>query len=72
MIDIDVIWLLNLVYLLMRIIASFLRYTGFQNFIKDPIKVRKVVKISYQYNLAPYLTQDTTWEYDKNTIKYHK
>ena len=29
--------LLNLVYLLMRIISGFLRYTGNQNFIKDPI-----------------------------------
>ena len=37
LIDIAVIWLLNLVYLLMRIIASFLRYTGYPNFIKDPI-----------------------------------
>ena len=37
LIDIDVIWLLNLVYLLMRIIASFLRYTGYHNFITDPI-----------------------------------
>ena len=34
MIDIDVIWLLSLVYLLMRIIASFLRYAGNQSIIK--------------------------------------
>ena len=38
LIDIDAIWLLSLVYLLMRIIASFLRYTGYQNFIKDHIR----------------------------------
>ena len=31
------IWLLSLVCLLMRIIANFLRYTGYLNFIKDPI-----------------------------------
>ena len=37
LIDIDVIWLLSLVYLLMRIIASFLCYTGYQNLIKTPI-----------------------------------
>ena len=30
--------LLSLVYFLMRIIASVLRYTGYQNFIKDPIQ----------------------------------
>ena len=34
LIDIDLIWLPSLVYLLMRIIESFLRYTGYQNFIK--------------------------------------
>ena len=34
LIDIDVIWLLSLVYLLMRIIASVLRYAGNQSFIK--------------------------------------
>ena len=37
LIDIGAIWLLSLVYLLMRIIASFLRYPGYQNSIKDPI-----------------------------------
>ena len=35
LIDIDVIWLLSLVYLFMRIITSFLRYNGYLNFIKD-------------------------------------
>ena len=24
-----------------------------------------------QYNLVPHLTQDTTWESDKNTIKHN-
>ena len=24
-----------------------------------------------QYNQVPYLTQDTTWESDKNTRKHH-
>ena len=37
LVGIDDIWLLSLVYLLMRIIASFLRYTGYLNIIKDPI-----------------------------------
>ena len=37
MIGIDAIWLLNLVYSLMRSKASFLRYTGYLNFIKYPI-----------------------------------
>ena len=36
LIDVDVKWLLSVVYLLMRIIASFLRYTGYLTFIKDP------------------------------------
>ena len=35
-------------------------------------KVRKAANIRYQYNLVPHLTQDTTWENDKNTIKHHK
>ena len=25
-----------------------------------------------QYNQVPHLTQDTTWESDKNTIKHQK
>ena len=36
LIDTDAIWLLSLVYLLMRVITSFLRYTGYLNFIKYP------------------------------------
>ena len=37
LIDIDVIGLLSLVYLLMRIKVSFLRYTGYQNVIEELI-----------------------------------
>ena len=33
------------------------------------IKVRKVAKIRNRYNQVPHLTQDTTWESDKNTTK---
>ena len=29
-------------------------------------------KIRNRYNQVPHLTQDTTWESDKNTIKHHK
>ena len=29
------------------------------------------VNIGYRYNQVPHLTQDTTWESDKNTRKYH-
>ena len=36
------------------------------------VKVRNVAKIRYLYNQVPHLTQDTTWESDKNTIKHHK
>ena len=36
------------------------------------IKVRKAAKIRNQYNQVPHLTQDTTWESDKYTIKHHK
>ena len=40
---------------------------------KDDIcKVRKAAKIRHRYNHVPHLTQDTTWESDKNTIKHHK
>ena len=35
------------------------------------IKVRKTAKIRNQYNQAPHLAQNTTWEIDKNTIKHH-
>ena len=38
LIEINAIWLLSLVYLLMRIIASFLHYTGYLNVIKGPIR----------------------------------
>ena len=31
----------------------------------------KRAKIRNRYNQAPHLTQDTTWESDKNTIKQH-
>ena len=31
-------------------------------------KVRKAAKIWKQYNQVPHLTQDTTWESNKNTI----
>ena len=34
-------------------------------------KVRKKAKIRNRYNQAPHLTQDTTWESNKNTIKHH-
>ena len=34
-------------------------------------KVRKEGKIRNRYNQAPHLTQDPTWESDKNTIKHH-
>ena len=36
------------------------------------VKVRKAAKIRNQYNQVPHLTQYTTWESDKNTIKHHK
>ena len=35
-------------------------------------KVRKVAKIRIRYNQVPHLTQDATWESDKNTMKHHK
>ena len=35
-------------------------------------KVRKEASIRNRYNQVPHLTQDTTWERDKNTIKHHK
>ena len=35
-------------------------------------KLRKVAKIRHRYNQVPHLTQDTTLESDKTTIKHHK
>ena len=35
------------------------------------IQVRKTANIRKRYNQVPHLTQDTTWESDKNTIKHH-
>ena len=35
-------------------------------------KVRKASTIRNRYNQVPHLTQDTTGESDKNTIKHHK
>ena len=35
-------------------------------------KIRKAAKIQNRYNQVPHLTQDTTWESDKNIIKHHK
>ena len=32
------------------------------------MKVRKTAKIRKRYNQVPHLTQDTTWESNKNTI----
>ena len=34
-------------------------------------EVRKKAKNKTRYNQAQHLTQDTTWESDKNTIKHH-
>ena len=36
------------------------------------IEVRKNAKIRNPYNQIPHLTQDTIWESDENTRKYHK
>ena len=38
---------------------------------QQPVKVRKAIKMRNRYNQVPHLTQDTTWESDKNTIKHH-
>ena len=48
-------------------------FTGISNWkYARSIKVRKVAKIRNRYNQVPHLTQDTTWESDKNAIKHHK
>ena len=51
LIGIDVMWQLRLVYLLIGIIASFLRYTGYLNFINDPIS--RVLLLILDYVLLP-------------------
>ena len=35
------------------------------------LEVRKKAKIRNRYSQAPHLTQDTTWESNKYTIKHH-
>ena len=35
------------------------------------LKVNKEAKIRKRYNQALNLTQDNTWESDKNTVKHH-
>ena len=37
----------------------------------DQFKERKAAQIRTRYNQVLHLTQDTTWESDKNTIKLH-
>ena len=39
-----------------------------QNVAYHDFKVRKMAKIRKRYNQVPHLTQDTTWESNKNTI----
>ena len=39
---------------------------------KNSNKAKNVAKIMNRYNQVPHLTQDTTWESDKNTIKNRK
>ena len=36
------------------------------------VKASKKAKIRNQYNQVPHLTQDTTWESDKNTKQKYK
>ena len=45
------------------LISSFVNY-----FLVRSMKIRKTVKIRKRYNQVPHLTQDTTWESNKNTI----
>ena len=40
-------------------------------FFDETIRVRKKAKIRNRYNQAPHLSQDTTWESNKYTIKHH-
>ena len=44
---------------------------GMINFEKYDMKVSKKAKIRNPYNQDQHLTQDTTWESDKNTRKHH-
>ena len=37
-------------------------------FCQQPVKVSKGANVRNQYNQVPHLTQDTTWESNKNTI----
>ena len=47
------------------------KYDKLSCIIAPSIKVRKKAKIRHRYNQVPHLTQETTWNSDKNTRKHH-
>ena len=70
LIGIDAIWQLSLGCLLMRTIASFLRYTGYLNFINGPIS-RVLLLILVYVQLLSYLFLTSCLTANKNhVIKY--
>ena len=42
------------------------------SFIRGTVKVRREAYNRNRYNQVPHLTQDTTWESDKLTVRHHK
>ena len=70
LIGIDAIWQLSLGCLLMRTIASFLRYTGYLNFINGPIsRVLLLILVHVQLQLSILLTSCLT-AIKNHVIKY--
>ena len=53
-----------------NLLCTFFQFCFFL-IVSNGYKVRKNAKIRNLYNQVPHLTQDTTWESDKNTRKHH-
>ena len=70
LIGIDAIWLLSLGCLLMRTIASFLRYTGYLNFINGPINHVLLLILVHVQLLSVYSFDFLTHITKNHVIKY--
>ena len=69
LIGIDAIWQLSMGCLLMRTIASFLRYTGYLNYINSPIN-RVLLLILVHVQLLSILLTSCLTAIKKHVIKY--
>ena len=66
LIGIDAIWQLSLGCLLMRTIASFLHYTGYLNFINDPINHVLLLILMHELSIQNHVIKYCTTVYERN------